>query len=161
MRGRNAILEDIRELYAEDEARLAGLTQQKAEIDAKISRLQETMRATELVRERVEQKPERIARTGTITEQVTNLVERILSLEGPVHRKELLARVKEQGIHFASEEKKQLNTFASYLTTDKRFESVGRGVWQLVDSDDEDTDAVEEEIDTSNGEGGVPLRLVK
>ena len=167
MRQKTTVLESIQELYAEDKARLARLTEQRSEIDAKISGLQETMRATDLFRERVEAEAEPVSRDGTITAQVVGVVERILRLEGPTHRKELLERVKEAGIHFASDEKKQLNTFASYLTGDERFRpvSAGSGVWELVDHTiDEDTEASESETaddDTSNEEVGAPLRLVQ
>ena len=164
MKQKKSVLEGVQELLNKDDARIKKLHIQKAEIEAEIGRLEERRGVIVSFREIVEAEPEPVSREGTITSQVTDLVEQILSIEGPIHRKELLARVRQQGIYFGSAEKDQLNTFASYLTVDDRFESIGRGVWRLAGPDQHAgavEDDAEEDNDTSNEEGGVLLSLVK
>ena len=74
---------------------------------------------------------QRRGRPGTVDAEVTDAIRAVLMEEQPMHRKELMRRVEEGGVHIGG--KKPLDTFAAYLTKDPRFASVGAGNWGLVE----------------------------
>ena len=53
----------------------------------------------------------------------------ILTDERPLHRKVILTRVRQRGIHLGGQN--PVNTIGSYLSIDDRFKNVGRGIWTL------------------------------
>lgn len=55
----------------------------------------------------------------------------VLLAERPLHRKVILERVTQAGIYVGG--KNPLAALGSYLSMDKRFQSVARGVWTLVE----------------------------
>ena len=53
----------------------------------------------------------------------------ILAAGGPLHRRAIYERLVEMGVQFRGQN--PINNVGTYLSTDSRFENVGRGVWQL------------------------------
>lgn len=156
---RQTVLKTLDEIVSKSKAERKGLLEQRAaldlkikELDREIDSLSHSMKIVESARDNFVSAPQ----AGTLTEQVINLMERVLSESGPLHRKELLKIALESGIVFGSDEKDQLNTFTSYLSRDDRFKSDGRGVWRLIvasESVDPENKAEDDE------EGGVLLRM--
>ena len=156
---RQTVLKTLDELVSKNRAKQKRLLEQRAKLDLKINELDKEIDSLSHSMQIVESASDNFVSTpqsGTLTEQVTNLIEQVLSESGPLHRKELLKMALESGIVFGSEEKDQLNTFGSYLSRDDRFKSDGRGVWRLTtasESVDSENKAEEDE------EGGVLLRM--
>ena len=151
---RQATLKTLGVLVAKCKAEQRNLTEQRASLELKINKLESDIDSMTRSIEIVEHSQVDFVSTpqaGTLTEQVTNLVEQLLADQGPLHRRELLRLTLESGIHFGSED--QLNTFASYLARDERFVSNGHGVWRLASSDDQ-PDPVKEDRDDENDEKG-------
>ena len=71
--------------------------------------------------------PQPSAHRHSLTVEIYN----ILCEERPLHRRDLLDRVRSLGIYVGGEN--PMNTFGAYLSQDKRFVSVGKGVWTLVE----------------------------
>ena len=68
---------------------------------------------------------------GTIQQVLTDFLFGVLSDEGPMHRKELLQRAQQHGIHIGG--KDVTNQMSSYMSKDSRFSSDGRGHWNVSD----------------------------
>ena len=62
---------------------------------------------------------------------LTDAIHRILSADGPLHRKVILERVEQAGFHIGGAN--PLTSLGAYLSTDARFASVSRGCWGLTD----------------------------
>lgn len=63
-------------------------------------------------------------------QELTDVMYEILQAERPLHRNDILSRVKERGIHIGGQ--KPINSIGSYLSTDARFKNVSRGTWTLT-----------------------------
>ena len=156
---RQNTVKTLGELVSRCKTEQKDLIEQKAKLDMRLGKLDSEIESLTHSMKIVENAPDNFVSTpqsGTLTEQVTNLIEQVLSESGPLHRKELLKIALESGIVFGSDEKDQLNTFMSYLSRDDRFKSDGRGVWRLI--------AAAESVDPENKaevdeEGGVLLRM--
>ena len=74
----------------------------------------------------------------TYKEELTDTIESILQEEHPLHRSEILDKVREKGIYIGGAS--PLNSLSSYLSTDPRFKTAtGKGMWTLVVNADADT----------------------
>lgn len=69
-------------------------------------------------------------RPPTQQEVLTNAMFEVLSEEQPLHRKEILTRVKAKRVVITA--KDALRSITYHLSQDQKFESVGDGAWQLV-----------------------------
>ena len=71
------------------------------------------------------------SRSGTVKEEITQAIWRVLKDERPLHRSEILARVKRLGIYVSGEANGNgMDSIAPHLTQDRRFMSLdGRGTW--------------------------------
>ena len=76
-------------------------------------------------------------------QELTDTMYEILQAERPLHRNDILSRVKERGIHIGGQ--KPINSIGSYLSTDDRFKNVSRGTWTLTN--DPSTPANNEQYD--------------
>ena len=85
---------------------------------------------------------------STFSHNLTDALYSVLKEEGPLHRNELVVRVKKKGVHIGGES--PANNLGTYLSRDSRFKNVGRGIWAL-----EEDDPIESAH--SNGREGVSL----
>ena len=72
--------------------------------------------------------------------ELTDAIENILETHGPLHRNEILVKVRERGIHVGGD--RPINNIGAYLSTDNRFKNVGKGLWDLVKYPFDDGDGV-------------------
>ena len=70
-------------------------------------------------------------RPNSHSAELTGTIEVILLEERPLHRRVILERVTQRGIYVGGE--KPLASLGSYLSMDRRFKNVGRGIWTLTD----------------------------
>lgn len=68
-------------------------------------------------------------RAGSHGAELTDAIERTLLAERPLHRKAILERVTAAGLYIGGTN--PLTVLGSYLSLDKRFKNVGRGMWTL------------------------------
>ena len=80
--------------------------------------------------------------------EIGNTIYAVLKDESPLHRNEIMARVKERGVHIGGANPS--NNLGTYLSRDERFENVSKGVWRLAEEDS----TVNPE---SNGHGDIDL----
>lgn len=72
-----------------------------------------------------------VPQIGTHKHNLTAAIYDILCEERPLHRSVLLDRVRSRGVYVGGDN--PMNSFGAYLSQDKRFVSVGKGVWTLVE----------------------------
>lgn len=68
-------------------------------------------------------------RAGSHGAELTDAIERTLLAERPLHRKTILEKVTAAGLYIGGTN--PLAVLGSYLSLDKRFKNVGRGMWTL------------------------------
>ena len=71
------------------------------------------------------------SRPNSHSAELTGAIEAVLLEERPLHRRVILERVTKRGIYVGGE--KPLAVLGSYLSMDRRFKNVGRGIWTLTD----------------------------
>ena len=81
---------------------------------------------------------------GTVGQELGGAIFSILTFDRPLHRKDILTRVQERGLHVGGDN--PVNAVGAYLSVDDRFKNVGQGVWTLR----------EEEAGAVNGRSDVP-----
>ena len=84
---------------------------------------------------------------GTFRQELTDAIYSILDEHGPLHRKIILGKLEERGIHVGG----GVNTVGSYLSVDDRFKSVGKGLWDNVALQ------IEENTPSQNGTYNHPI----
>ena len=109
------------------EARRDVLISELEEIEASIEILHDSMREVELADERIVTAPQQ----GTIQRQLLSFLFHLLDCEGPMHRRDLLTRARQGGIHVGG--KDPINQMSSYMSKDDRFVADGQGTWSLSD----------------------------
>lgn len=93
---------------------------------------------------------------GTYREEITNAMHDILKISGPLHRKVILDRLIDRGIHVGG----GIHTVGSYLSVDDQFKNIGRGTWALTDTffgmgtsmDEPETEKLAEDAKSQRGE---------
>ncbi len=71
------------------------------------------------------------SRPNTHTAELTGAIYDVLLAERPLHRKVILQKVTQAGIYVGGQ--KPLAALGSYLSLDKRFKNVARGIWTLAE----------------------------
>ena len=71
------------------------------------------------------------SRPDSHSAELRDAIYAVLQAERPLHRKVILDRVTQAGIYVGG--KNPLAALGSYLSMDRRFKSVARGVWTLVE----------------------------
>lgn len=71
------------------------------------------------------------SRPNSHAAELTGAIHDVLLAERPLHRKVILQRVTQAGIYVGGQ--KPLAALGSYLSLDKRFKNVARGVWTLAE----------------------------
>ena len=77
------------------------------------------------------------AKPPTYQDTLRQAIYEVLSAEQPLHRIEILKRVKAMDVPITA--KNELRTITYHLSRDQRFENVGKGTWQLVDDAQSET----------------------
>ena len=96
--------------------------------------------------ERQEQEPQILRPTQSAdsspssSNELRNAMYEILSTEGPLHRSFIHERLRQKGVHIPGRD--PINNISAHLSNDDRFKSVDRGVWDLANPLDDDTDTV-------------------
>ena len=67
---------------------------------------------------------------GTYKKELTDAMSSILAEYGPLHRTVILDKLQARGHHIGG----GVRTIGSYLSMDDRFKNVGKGMWALVTS---------------------------
>ena len=88
------------------------------------------------------------AQPTTPSDGLRNAISEILIAEGgPLHRRVIHSRLVESGVRIGGQD--PVNNVGAHLSLDPRFRSIGDGVWDLVEADDqyeEDEDEDEESV---------------
>ncbi len=124
-------------------AKARQLEAKKREIDKQVEAIYTTLRIFEPNGEVVTRD------ISSYAQDLTDAMCDILTVERPLHRETILARVQERGIHVGGQ--KPVNTIGSYLSMDKLFRNAGRGIWTLTEEPQSDLSN-----ETSNGTGVGP-----
>ena len=105
------------------------LEQKQKDLDA----IQRTIDGLKIAIQEVENSEGRVVlkpAKGTYREEITNAMHDILEASGPLHRKIILEQLYARGIHVGG----GIHTVGSYLSVDKKFKNIGKGIWALTDS---------------------------
>ena len=113
-------------IIEQKEARREVLFYELDDLNASIETLCDAMCEVELADERIVTAPHQ----GTIQHQLLAFLFDVLS-EGPMHRRDMLARAQQDGIHVGG--KDPINQMSSYMSKDDRFTADGKGTWSLSD----------------------------
>ena len=124
---RESTMQALRIVEGNLEGEIRGLDAQKAERQSRLDAVRVAMREVE----RLPDDAVAVPQPGTHRHNLTAEVYDILNEERPLHRRVLLDRVRSRGVYVGGEN--PMNTFGSYLSQDKRFVSVGKGVWTLAE----------------------------
>ena len=119
------------------------LEAKKRDIDKQVEAIYTTLRVFEQNGEVV------IKGASSYAQDLTDAMCDILTIERPLHRDAILARVQERGIHVGGQ--KPVNTIGSYLSMDNHFRNAGRGIWTLTEEPQSELSN-----ETSNGTGVEP-----
>ena len=129
-------------------AKARQLEAKKRDIDKQVDAIYTTLRV-------FEQKGEVVIRdASSYAQDLTDAMCDILTIERPLHREAILARVQERGIHVGG--RKPVNTIGSYLSMDNHFRNAGRGIWTLTEEPQSELSN-----ETSNGTGMGPGRIAE
>ena len=124
---RENTMKTLRDVVEKLEGEIRDLDAQKAERQSRLDAVLITMREVERLPDDATDVPQ----PGTHRHSLTVEIYDILCEERSLHRRVLLDRVRSRGIYVGGEN--PMNTFGSYLSQDKRFVSVGKGVWTLAE----------------------------
>ena len=111
-------------IIEQKEARREVLICELDDLNASIETLCDAMCEVEVADERIVTAPHQ----GTMQHQLLSFLFDALA-EGPLHRKDLLVRTQQSGIHVGG--KDPLNQMSSYMSKDDRFTADGQGTWCL------------------------------
>ena len=73
---------------------------------------------------------------GSFTSLVIEAIHEVLWVKGPTHRKDILARLQDQGLHFSGK-REPMKALASFLHKAPNARSIGGGVWDLANRHEE------------------------
>lgn len=100
------------------------LLQRKEQVDYELDAIRVTISV-------IESRPEKTRERSSFVTNVTEAICQLLREEGPLHRDAICKRIQKKGLHIGGE--KPVATIGTYLSKDKRFKNVSRGMWALED----------------------------
>ena len=111
------------------EAKMRGKEESRRRLDEVIAAMALTIRVLREERDTADRSPG--SRPDSHSAELRDAIYAVLQVERPLHRKVILERVTQAGIYVGG--KNPLAALGSYLSMDRRFKSVARGVWTLVE----------------------------
>ena len=116
----NRLTSEIEEL---DEARRQKVEQQRSiEVTLRMFQGQDTVAS---------EPKQRHAETVTTDAGLNDAIYELLHINGPLHRRDIFDRLIQSGMTIGG--RTPINTMAAHLSHDPRFESLGGGLWDLIE----------------------------
>ena len=111
------------------ESRMRGKEEERRRLDEVIAAMSLTIRVLKAEQDTADRNPG--SRPDSHSAELRDAIYAVLQAERLLHRKVILDRVTQSGIYVGG--KNPLAALGSYLSMDRRFKSVARGVWTLVE----------------------------
>ena len=126
----DAVVHTVKAMEAEVQDHEENLMGLRRRIESANIFLREVLPATDFSSLAVSQR-----RYSTVREEITDAIWTLLLAERPLHRREILSRVKAAGVHVSGDaHTDEMDGIAPYLTQDSRFVSYDRrGMWTISD----------------------------